>query len=370
MAKNFILFHAPYQILKNILVHRSHLIIFMTFCLFLFSCQKNTQTPTKNPQNHKKEEEAFPVELVKVTPKTMHLWLEQNALVESKEHASVKATSTGIIQSIKVEEGDEVKKGQLLLQIFQPTDKELLQKLQINLQKAISNEDRLKKMSAQGLSTQDEWLQAQFSLQQAQVELKQYQSEKSNQQIKAPISGVIAQKKIFLGESTAIGQLLFEIIDTTELLIPIKVPEKWAIQLQDGQLVRLFDREGHLVYDQAKIYRVAPMIDAQTGTIKIEIRLQHNEVPKLKIGTYLKAHILLGTHENVITVPKETLIYRGEKILVMTSINQKAKSIEVQLGYEEDGFVEIKPNPQINEETRVIRFGQQGLEDGSSIKEL
>jgi membrane fusion protein (multidrug efflux system) len=393
MARNFILI-APNKPSQRGIVDRFYLSIFISFCLFLFSCQNQSQQSQENgtksnegqenAQDQKQkgkgkgtegkgkpeEVEAFPVELVSTTQKTMHLWLEQNALVESKDRASIKATSSGMIQAIQVEEGQSVKKGQVLLKIFQPTDKELLQKLQINLQKASLNEERLKKMSNQGLATQDEWQQAQFALQQAQLELKQYQSEKSNQIVKAPISGVIAQKLVFLGENVAIGQALFDIIDLTEILIPIKVPEKWSSLLQEKQRVKLFDRSGQMIYEHASIYRVAPMIDAQSGTIKIEIRLKQQEIPQLKIGTYLKAHLLLGTHENVMTVPKEVLVYQNDQVFVMIAVDQKAQRVPVELGYEEEGFVEIKSNPSVNEHTRLIRFGQQGLENGSPIREL
>jgi membrane fusion protein (multidrug efflux system) len=356
------------------------LCLFMIFSLF--SCQKNTQDqPQDQSQDQNKSKKwskkdpdskkdtAIPVESIRPQSKDMHFWLVQNALIEGKAHASIKALNGGLIQSLSVEEGDLVKKGQVLSSIFQPGTKDLLQKAKISLEKAKHDETRLKAMHQKGIATQDEWQQAQFQLKLAQLEYQRISQEVAVQLIKSPIEGVIAQKNIQLGESVSLGQALFEVIDLKELLIPIKIPEKWAALLAVGQTTHLLDRDSKLLYEKAKIDRVSPMIDSATGTIKVEVRLKQNEVSSLKIGMYVKVKILLGTHENVNVIPKEVIVYRGNQTFVVKNDQNTAKYIPVEIGYEEDGFVEILSNTQIDQNTKLIRFGQQGLEEGALLKD-
>ncbi len=363
------------------------LCLFMIFALF--SCQQNQKDQSKDQEQSKEQSKnrkkdrnnkssfkdqdsakdtAIPIENILPQIKDMHFWLIQNALVEGKAHASIRALNTGIIQSLSVEEGDLVKKGQILASIFQPGTKDLLQKAKISLEKAKHDETRLKAMNQKGIATQDEWQQAQFQLKLAQLEYQRVSQEVSVQMIKSPIAGVIAQKNIELGESVNLGQALFEVVDLQEILIPVKIPEKWATSLQVGQMVHLLDRDAKLLHENAKIDRVSPMIDSATGTIKAEIRLKQNLA--LKIGMYLKVKILLGTHEKALVLPKEVLVYRGNQTFVVKNDSNIAKYIPVEIAYEEDGFVEILSNPQINLQSKIIRFGQQGLEEGALLKEI
>ena len=86
-------------------------------------------------------------------------------------------------------------------------------------------------------SRQEDIQAAQAQVDQAAAMLQNAQLQLENATIAAPISGVIAQRAVHVGESVAVGQTLFNIVDTDDIWVAANIDETYIGKVHDGQAV-------------------------------------------------------------------------------------------------------------------------------------
>ena len=313
-------------------------------------------------------EQVTPVEAIEVTEGRIYSTVSAVAVIEPTERASVRALTTGIITTLKVEEGDRVKPKQLLAQITRPGAKSLLRKASVAYQHAKRDAQRLKGLSDKGLIPKEEWRRATFQKQQNALELQRLRQEATHEKIKSPIRGVIAQRSIYQGESVSPGQALFEVVDLREVRVPLFLPEQWAPQLMRGLKARLYDRQGALITDRAEVTYVSPIVDSQSGTIKVFLSPPKKDKAisrALKPGRYVNAEVILDTVEEALLIPRNTLMYKKNRPTVAQVIEGVTHLIKVETGYTYGEFIQIKS--PLKKGDLVVSFGQRGLKEGAKV---
>jgi RND family efflux transporter MFP subunit len=163
----------------------------------------------------------------------------------------------------------------------------------------------------------------------------------------------------------SLGQALFEVMDLSALRVPLHIPDRWASQLKEGLKVRLFDRAERLITDEARVSLVSPVVDAQSGTIKVFV----SPPPKLKAlkpGLFVSAEVILDTAHNTLTLPKHALLYRDDEPWVVLANGDVARLVKLTLGYTQGERVEVRS--PLKEGDLVVSFGQRGLEEGAKLK--
>ena len=83
-------------------------------------------------------------------------------------------------------------------------------------------------------------------------------------------------------------------------------------------------------------------------------------------GGFVRVAIQTDVRPDAILVPKRAVIERDGEAFVFLAKNGVARRVPVQLGYEEDGNIEILQG--ISAGDRVVVAGQGELEDGSEIR--
>ena len=85
-------------------------------------------------------------------------------------------------------------------------------------------------------------------------------------------------------------------------------------------------------------------------------------------GGFVRVAIQTDVRPDAILVPKRAVLERDGKTFVFLAANGVARRVPVQLGYEEDGNIEILQG--ISAGDRVVVAGQGALEDGSEIRKV
>lgn len=223
--------------------------------------------------------------------------------------ASLGPKQTGLLSAIMVEEGDRVKKGQLLfrqdsaqaqLNIEQARAAQGAAKVQ--LAQAQLDFDRTKTLRERGSIPQDALDQTKTrvdalssAVEQATTALALAQKYGSDTAVTSPIDGVVASKLMNVGETATLMPpsvvLLIQEVDTLELRA--RLPETALRTLQVGHELNVtFPAIGET--RGATISRIAPTIDAHTRTIEI-IALLPNQDGRLKAG--MMAEVSYGKAE-------------------------------------------------------------------------
>ncbi|MEE1167555.1 MAG: efflux RND transporter periplasmic adaptor subunit, partial [Alistipes sp.] len=214
-----------------------------------------------------------------------------------KENDITPAVAGLHISSIKVDVGDHVSKGQVLVVMDQTT----LKQQELNLATMQDSYDRMKPVhEAGGVSDQQiVQLENQLNLQKEVVE-----NLRKNSTIVSPISGVVTARNFEAGDLFAQMPIL-HIMQINQLKVKANVSEQYYTSIKVGQPVDIevdiFPGETF----QGKISRINPALDAATRTIGVEVTIP-NSKGKLRPGMYARAKFRMGERESVM-VPDQAV---------------------------------------------------------------
>lgn len=195
------------------------------------------------------------------------------------------------IDEIKVDVGDRVRKGQVLVTLDQTS----LKQLELNLATVQDTYNRMKPVhEAGGVSDQQIIeLENTLSLQKEMVE-----NMRKNSVITSPISGVVTARNFESGDLFASAPIL-HIMQIDKLKVMANVSEQYYTSVKVGQkvdiAVDIFPGE---VFE-GKVSRINPALDARTRTFGVEITIP-NSKERLRPGMYARATFNMGSRQGVL----------------------------------------------------------------------
>src|SRR5215471_906869 len=177
----------------------------------------------------------------------------------------------------------------------------------------------------------------------------------------APLDGVVQEKKASPGEYLAAGAPVVSVVRIDPLRLRVDVPERESHSIRMGQSVRVTvegDPDSYLGY----IKRLSPTISEQNRVLSVEADVRNNG--RLKPGAFVKAEIVTNQTNTAITVPPNALVtFAGiEKVIVVE--NGKAQEKTVTTGRRGSDWIEIKAGVNAGD-TVVVDPGN--LQSGQAV---
>lgn len=316
-------------------------------------------------ENKKDKEFATPVVTALVNQTSISATYHSTATLQSRNDAQVISRVTGIVEHLNVEEGDYVEKGQLLVEIDSRRYQLSLDKAQAELASLKLELSRLKKLQAKNLVSHDQIDKLTYSLQSATAARDLAALDLSDSQIKAPISGYIAQKMAKKGHFSQAYQQLLYIVNQQDLEAVLYVPEAQLANVQLNQkAVLTFSALPSNTFN-AYVRSISPVIDNNSGTFKVILSLT-NDKSVLKPGMFAQISVIFDTHDNSITVPSDSIIKRDGQQYVFTIQGDKALEVEVTTGYVQETFTEITSN--LTPEHEIVIKGHRNLKNDALVE--
>ncbi|MFH1288009.1 MAG: efflux RND transporter periplasmic adaptor subunit, partial [bacterium] len=148
-------------------------------------------------------------------------------------------------------------------------------------------------------------------------------------EIKAPFSGTIMQKNANIGENIGTGQVVFSIMDFSQIKVEANIAEANISEIKIGQTVniKLDSYRGKTFH--GKVNLIAPGIDRKNRTAKIEI-LVSNEDSLIRPGMFAQIEIVTKENFNANILPRESLIEKEDKKGVFVIENNAALFKNIQ----------------------------------------
>jgi len=311
------------------------------------------------------EAELIPVEVTTVKTGTISDYILLSANLETERMADVYSRVQGLVEKIYVDEGDVVKKGQILMELEADEYKLAEEKAKLNYQKQKSDFDRLEAMYKQSLLSIEEFETAKFAMQGLEVDWKQAQLNLSYTRITSPISGVVGDRSRKPGDRIQPSDKLFTVINTREMIAVVYAPEKQLGNVQKNQ--RAYITSDHIRGTEYEgwIKRVSPVVDPQSGTFKITVGVKNRD-NKLRAGMFVNTHIVTSVHEDAILIPKTAIVYENEGMNIFVVKDSVAKKVVLKVGFQDHEKVESLDG--IKEGDQIIVVGQAGLKDGTRVR--
>ena len=329
--------------------------------VFISSCSSETQSKNVSDED---STSAVPVEIAVANAGEISAYYSSTATLEADEEAKVVAKVRGIVKNIYVEEGDYVQAGKILAQLED-------EQLQLEAERAKATMDRLKnELNRKEELYQKELISAQefenakyeYQAQKSDYELAQLQIKYS--QIRAPITGVISDRMIKVGNMINTDQEVYQITDFDPLLAVLNVPEHEMNKLEKGQsaLIQVDAVAGQTF--EGKILRISPTVNPETGTFKVTVSIK-DKSRRLKPGMFGRVRIVYDTRSNALMVPKNAVLSEDGLNSVFVINNSLAHRKTIRTGYENGENIEVLEG--INPADTVVTVGQSSLQDSSLV---
>jgi membrane fusion protein (multidrug efflux system) len=309
--------------------------------------------------------ELVPVEVTTVKTGDIADYILLSSNLETEKMADVYSRVQGIVDKIRYSEGDFVQKGEVLLDLEAEEYVLAEQRSRLNYQKQKADFDRLKAMFDKNLISREEYQQAEFATKGLEIEWKQAQLNLSYTKITSPLSGVIGDRLVKLGDRIQPTDKLFSVIDTEEMIAHVYVPEKEFGIIKKNQQVYITSDHVRKSQFQGWVKRLSPIVDPQSGTFKVTVGIR-NQGKQLTAGMFVNIHIVTDVHKNVILIPKTAIVYESDLMNVFVVKDSIACRITLKPGFQDHEKVESLEN--IVQGDKIIVIGQSGLKDSTAVK--
>ena len=329
--------------------------------LLLGACQPETPSEAENA-----EEETPPVPVETMTPVRgdVYAMYTGTAPIEAYAEADVIAKVAGEVRELLVEEGDEVKKGQVLARLDGERLRLELNESQARLRKLQRDYERNIDLKAKALISDGDFEKIKYEMEALEAAFNLASLELDYTQIRAPIDGVVAERFVKLGNTISEGNALFKVTSLDPLVAYLHVPEREYRHIDPGLPVGI---EIDALADQtivATVSRVSPIVDPQTGTFKITVEIVDKK-RRIKPGMFGRIGVIYDVHEDALQIPRSSIIEDQGTASVFVIDGDRAIRRTVNTGYSNRGMVEITSGLQDGEQ--VITVGQTSLKQDSRV---
>ena len=318
--------------------------------------------------------------------------------IESKSKFMVAPKISGRLKKLLVDIGDSIGNGEAIATL---DDEELLLSVNqaeadLEIARANFNEstelleisqrelDRVKTMRQQKVSSEVDVENAQAAhktrqarhqvnralLSQKQSALESAKIRLSYTRVDASWSGGASQRFIaerFLNEGAMISANtpIVSVIDIATATAVIDVVEQDYFKIRPGLVAEIEPSALPGCVYQARISRIAPMLDENSRQARIELELENTGF-QLKPGMFVKARIIYEVHDHATVVPASALVRRNDQegVFLIDHENEKANFVAIKAGFTEGESVEIA-SPTLSGD--VVILGHHLLEDGMAV---
>jgi len=286
--------------------------------------------------------------------------------IAANEQVELKAEEDGIVQEIHFDEGEEVQKGRLLVQLDKSKFAAVLDEAEANLKLSEANYERAKQLFKDKLISQQEFDQtvSTRAANQASVDLKRRLL--GDAAVYAPFAGIVGARQISPGQVITRNTPLTWLVDLKIVKVEVHVPERYLRQIKVGQplefAVAAFPGEKF----RGETYFISPQIDENTRTALVKARIS-NTYKKLRGGMFASLDLTLQIRDDAIVIPEPAIMSSGDNFSVFVVDNQNNAQLRpIQVGLRLAGKAEVVKGLSAGE--TVVVEGTQKLRPGAAVK--
>lgn len=310
----------------------------------------------------------------------------------------------GQIARLPVKEGDIVKKGQVLLEMWNDdmnaqvslAKSEILasesrikeacviakvakseaKRLTTLLKKGLTSDDASERAVGEAAAREAACQAAKSSAEVSRARLAVAMAALERTQLKAPFDGTVAEVTGELGEFVTPSPIgvptppAVDIIDTSCLYVLAPIDEVDAPEIKPGMPANISLDAYSKKYFNGKVRRIAPYVldrEKQARTVDIEVNfIIENDNHSMLPGYSADVEVIIDAHSNVIRIPTEALL-EGQKVLVHDLENKTIYEKEIKTGISNWKYTEVLEGLTVGEDI-VTSIDREGVEDGAVVK--
>ena len=304
-----------------------------------------------------------------VPTKTFRHFLEVRGSVTSDRNITISAEAPAMVQRVLAQEGERVKKGQVLIRQDAETSRRGLEELQTSLKLATTRFERQKKLWDQKIGTEIQFLEAKSAKETLERRIASSRSQLANFTVRAPFSGSIDKVFIKEGEMAQPGIPLVRLVSLQDMFIESDVSESYLGKFEVGDTVEVTFPSLKQSLTSA-ISSIGEVIDQNNRTFSIEVKLPGDA--KLLRPNLLAVLRIEDFHQpDAVVVPTNLILSdnQGDYVYVATEqdgqLTATKKPVERGMTYDNETMIASG----LNGDEKLISQGFREVAEGMRIKE-
>ncbi|MEI8030892.1 MAG: efflux RND transporter periplasmic adaptor subunit [Comamonadaceae bacterium] len=347
----------------------------------------NLSACDKFPGKGDKKDTAAPAKLV-VAPEDI-LTVQANALtsgpvvtgsIQPERKADLRAEVSAVVLQVLKENGDVVRRGDVLVRLDQTSIRDNLQSAQANVRNATQaldqaerNLQRLKTLRASGMTSlqalddaevRRNAAQSELSASNAREVLAQQQLERTV--VRAPFDGVVSDRKASAGDTASIGKELLKVIDPASMRFAGRVSADKIGVVSVGQAVS-YRINGYTGQEfRGKVTRVDP--SANDVTRQVEVLISINDAKQARVsGLYAEGTIEAG-NVKAVTLPESVVVRSGDKTSVWRVKDNTLNQIDLALGARDPRTGHFEVRSGLADGDIILRSPSSNFKEGQRVE--
>ncbi|EGV06581.1 efflux transporter, RND family, MFP subunit [Haemophilus pittmaniae HK 85] len=331
-----------------------------------------------------KPETASPVTAMTVAASEWTPVIETTGLVRPNQGAMLSSQNAGTVARVLVSNGQQVKKGDLLVELDSSVERASLAAAEAQLPSLRATYQRYASLIASGSVSRQELDSAKAAYDAQAANINSLKAAIERRQIVAPFDGKAGIVKVNVGQYVNVGTEIVRVEDRSSMKVDFAIAQNLLDRLHVGQKVTATAdaRKGETF--AAKITAIEPAINTSTGLIDVQATFEPEDGAKLLSGMFTRLNVALPTEHSQIVVPQVAVSYNmyGESLYVLTALSDedieklggaekaanmyRAKSITVFTKDRQGIYAQLKGD-EVKVGDKIVTGGQQNLSNGALV---
>jgi membrane fusion protein (multidrug efflux system) len=292
--------------------------------------------------------------------------------LRSRQGVMLRPEVGGRVKQILFNDGQRVRKGQLMVQFDDQLPQAQLAQSGAELSIAQANHKRNQDLVAQNFISQRSLDESAAALQVSRAKLALAQATLQRLQVLAPFDGIAGLKQINVGDYLKDGADMVNVEDIDAVLLDFRLPERFQTKIRAGQKAQLTVDALPGRPFTAIIQAVDPLIEPNGRSVGVRGCID-NRQQQLRPGMFARVNAVFGSRENALVIPEEAIIPQGGRTFVVKIVQgdkpeiKVSERVAVKVGLRLPGKVEILEG--LSAADTVVTAGHQRLQkDGTAVR--
>ena len=299
--------------------------------------------------------------------------------IQPERRADLRAEIPAVVLRVLRENGDVVKRGDLLVQLDDTSIRDTLAAAEAASRAAQNAHEQAKRQLERVTTLRSSGMVSAQQLDDAEVRRNNAQSDEEaaktrvvaarqqlqRTEVRAPFDGIVSERKVSAGDTAQIGKELLKVIDPNSMRYEALVSAENVGAVKSGQAVQ-FRVTGYGDQEFAgKVRRVNPAANPTTRQVEVLVDLTGEKQPKLA-GLYAEGHVATESRSSL-TIPASAVVRDGDKASAYRVKDNKLQKVTLAIEERDARTGDYVLKGGLAEGDQVIRHPTSSLKDNQPV---
>jgi RND family efflux transporter MFP subunit len=300
--------------------------------------------------------------------------------IQPERRADLRAEVSAVVLRVLKENGDVVRRGDLLVQLDDTSIRDALSSAQAAsraagqaFEQAQRQFERMKTLRGSGMASTQQVEDAEIRRNNAQSDMEGAKSrvvsarqQMQRTEVRAPFDGVVSERKASAGDTAQIGKELLKVIDPTSLRFEAVVSADHVGEVKAGQPVS-FRVNGYGEEEfTGRVRRVNPAANPTTRQVEVLVDFTGSNQPKLA-GLYAEGRLETQSRTSL-TIPASAVVREGDKVSAFRLQGDRLQKVTLAIAERDPRTGDYILAGGLAEGDRVLRHPGDALKDGQAVQ--